>query len=215
MTRALGILTDMPESSQQWFDRVSAAIERAGFVDSDWREWSCWPFEGELRPKPLQPPAEETPRKGVGGADCFICERVSAGDRSYLVWADQHAVLGAPAEPRALPFAAFLMPRGHADLAALPLDVAARMGELLTLVERAATDVLDIPRVQVARWGDGQEHLHWWLYARPTGMLQLRGTFLSHWDDILPPRPADVLRGDLDLVAARLVELTGGEAFPA
>src|SRR5690606_28335166 len=126
-----------------------------------------------------------------------------------------HAVLGAPAEPRALPFAAFLMPRGHADLAALPLDVAARMGELLTLVERAATDVLDIPRVQVARWGDGQEHLHWWLYARPTGMLQLRVAFVAPWGDILPPRPADVLRGDLGLVAARLVELTGGEAFPA
>lgn len=202
----------MPETSQEWFARVSAEIDRGGYLESDWGRWSSWPFEGELTPKPLQAPADEPQRGGLDGNDCFVCDKVAAADRSYIFWQDEHAILGVPAEPRALPFAAFLMPRAHADLADLPLATAARMGELLTLIEKAATDVLDIPRIQVARWGDGGEHLHWWLFARPTGMLQLRGTFLSHWDDILPPRRLEDLRADLDLVAARLVELAGGGA---
>ncbi|MCK0111844.1 hypothetical protein MWU75_06800 [Ornithinimicrobium sp. F0845] len=204
----------MPESSQEWFERVSAEIERSGRRSSDWAQWSSWPFEGELTPKPLDPPAQEPPRRGLGGEGCFICDKLAAGDRTYVFWEDEHAILGVPAEPRALPFAAFLMPRVHADLADLPLPSAARMGELLTLIERAACDVLDVPRIQAARWGDGQEHLHWWLFARPTGMRQLRGTFLSHWDDVLPSAPIEQLRADLDLVAARLVELAGGRAFP-
>lgn len=204
----------MPESSQQWFTRVSEQIESVGYQPTEWGKWSSWPFEGELSVKPLQPPETEAPRRGLGGQGCFICTAVAAKDTSYVIWSDEDAILGVPAQPRALPFATFLMPRAHADLADLPLPTAARMGELLTLVERAACDVLDVPRIQAARWGDGGEHLHWWLFARPTGMLQLRGTFLSHWDDVLPPRPTAQLREDLDLVAGRLVELAGGEAFP-
>ena len=86
---------------------------------------------------------------------------------------------------------------------------------LLTYTERAACEVLDLPRVQVARWGDGAEHLHWWLFARPTGMAQLRGTFVTLWEDLLPLSDPAALRADLDLVAARLVELAGGTALPA
>lgn len=204
----------MPESSHEWFARVSAQIAETGHRSSDWSQWSSWPFEGELTPKPLQPPEQEPDRRGLGGQDCFVCDRVADQDRNYIIWQDEHAILGLPAEPRGLPFATFLMPREHADLADLPLPTAARMGELLTLIERAACDVLEVPRIQAARWGDGGEHLHWWLFARPTGMLQLRGTFLSHWDDILPGAPLEQLRADLDLVAARLVDLAGGEAFP-
>ena len=61
-----------------------------------------------------------------------------------------------------------------------------------------------MPRVQVLRWGDGGEHLHWWLLARPTGILQLRGTFLALWDDILPARDPIHVMKDLKLVADRL-----------
>jgi hypothetical protein len=78
----------------------------------------------------------------------------------------------------------------------------------------AASDVLDVPRVQVTRFGEGVEHLHWWVFARPTGANQLRGSFLLLWDDVLPPRDPSARRADLDLVAARLVELAGGEALP-
>ena len=63
----------------------------------------------------------------------------------------------------------------------------------------------------MTRWGDGTEHLHWWLFARPTGQLQLRGTFLSHWDDLLPAGDPMTARADCESVAARLVQLAGGE----
>ena len=61
------------------------------------------------------------------------------------------------------------------------------------------------------RWGDGQEHLHWWVMGRPTGAEQLRGSFLASWDEVLPARPRRESRADLDAVMVRLVELAGGE----
>jgi diadenosine tetraphosphate (Ap4A) HIT family hydrolase len=119
-----------------------------------------------------------------------------------------------PFQPTALPLVTYLMPRRHADLGDLTVDEARRCGELLTYLERAACDVLDVPRVQVARYGEGAEHLHWWLLARPTGALDLRGGHLFLWDQVLPAREPTDRRADLDLLAARLVELAGGEALP-
>lgn len=107
------------------------------------------------------------------------------------------------------------MPRRHTDLADQSPAEAARLGELLALTERAVIDVLDVPRIHANRWGDGSEHLHWWLYGRPTGALQLRGTFLAIWDDLLPARTPHALRRDLDAVGRRVTELAGGEALPA
>lgn len=106
------------------------------------------------------------------------------------------------------------MPRRHADLRDLTPQEAGRQGELLAAIEAAATASLPISRIQVARWGDGGEHLHRWLYARPTGMLQLRGTFLSHWDDLLPPRPVDEVAADAALWSAALSARVGGVHRP-
>jgi hypothetical protein len=61
----------------------------------------------------------------------------------------------------------------------------------------------------VNRWGDGAAHLHVWFLARPYGRLQLQGTFLALWDDILPPIPEDRWRENLALVAAWLAEFGG------
>jgi hypothetical protein len=57
--------------------------------------------------------------------------------------------------------------------------------------------------------GDGAAHLHMWFLARPHGRLQLRGTFLSLWDDILPVIPEYQWRENLALVAAWLAEFGG------
>jgi hypothetical protein len=48
-----------------------------------------------------------------------------------------------------------------------------------------------------------------WFLARPRGRLQLRGTFLSLWDDILPVIPEQQWRENLALVAAWLAEFGG------
>ena len=38
------------------------------------QEWEEFPFDGEMRPRTLQPPVErEAPRDGEGGVDCWAC----------------------------------------------------------------------------------------------------------------------------------------------
>lgn len=201
----------MPETPQEWYDRTRERLDRDGYGDSDLQQWSSWPWTGELTPKPLDPPAaEEPPRFGVGGTDCFLCVSGRELPPADLVWHDDGWMLGLPRECSSLPFALFLMPRRHADLQDLTDAEAARQGVLLAAIERAATQSLTVPRIQAARWGDGGEHLHWWLFARPTGALQLRGTFLSHWADLLPVRPRADLRADAALVADHLARDVGG-----
>lgn len=202
----------MPQSAQEWFDETRRRIEADGHRSVEWSTWGTWPFDGDLgRPRELAPPVAESERGGANGVDCFMCAAVADEDTDYIVWRDDLAMIGQPLEEIAIPFTAFLMPQRHADLSDLEPREAARMGELMVLLERAVTDVLDVPRVQIMRWGDGQEHLHWWVLGRPTGVGQLRGTFLSWWEDILPPRPRDEFRADLRAVMTRFVELAGGE----
>lgn len=204
------------QTPQQWYQQVAEALAREGYRDWAASEWTTWPFDGELSVRELLPPAEQEPsRGGAGGTACVICEQATLADPSdYVLWRDEIAMLGFPFHGTSLPFLGFLMPRRHADLSDLTRAEAARLGELQMYLERAVTEVLAVPRVQIYRWGDGNEHLHWWVLGRPMGVLQLRGTFLPCWDDLLPLRDLADLRADADLVSARLVELAGGEAIP-
>ena len=41
-------------------------------------EWETFPFEGDLRPRPLEPPVQrERARHGAGGVDCDRCTALS------------------------------------------------------------------------------------------------------------------------------------------
>jgi hypothetical protein len=99
--------------------------------------------------------------------------------------------------------------RSHLDLGDLPNLLAAELGVMTVRLERAIRSLDDVARVHVNRWGDGSAHLHMWFLARPHGRLQLRGTFLSLWDDILPVIPEQQWRENLALVAAWLAEFGG------
>jgi diadenosine tetraphosphate (Ap4A) HIT family hydrolase len=200
-----------PPTAQEWYDETRARIAATGYRPAQWTDWPTWPFDGDISQRDLERPVAERPRGGEGGVDCFICEAAADPDSDYVVWRDDVAMLGEPRDAFSLPFLAFLMPRRHADLSDLGPRESARMGELMPLLERAVTEVLDVPRVQLVRYGDGQEHLHWWVMARPTGQDQLRGTFLPLWDDLLPARPREESRADLVAVARRLSVLAGGE----
>src|SRR5262245_46966393 len=97
--------------------------------------WDTWPFEGALRPRALQPPvAQETPRSGVGGIDCWNC---STPDESY-VWVNERWRLRPMQEPSGLPVVLLLIPREHyGDPGDLPDELAAELGVLLARIERA------------------------------------------------------------------------------
>jgi hypothetical protein len=111
--------------------------------------------------------------------------------------------------PTGLPVVLILESRSHLDLGDLPNLLAAELGVMTVRLERAIRSLDGVARVHVNRWGDGAAHLHLWFLARPYGRLQLRGTFLSLWDDILPAMPEVQWRRNLAHVAAWLAEFGG------
>jgi hypothetical protein len=170
--------------------------------------WPGFPFEGELRVKPLEEPADnEPPRAGEEGSTCEAC---SASDDAYIWVNERWRVKAQP--PSGLPMVLMLESRSHLDLGDLPNLLAAELGVMTVRLERAIRSLDGVARVNVNRWGDGAAHLHVWFFARPTGRLQLRGSFLPMWDDILPRVDEAAWNENLALVAAWLAEF-GGRAL--
>jgi diadenosine tetraphosphate (Ap4A) HIT family hydrolase len=187
----------VPETPEELWERVHQDL-RVPPVE----EWDTWPFEGELRLRPLARPTErERPRFGEGGVDCRRC---AASDDGYL-WTNDRWRLFAFEKPTGLPLVVLLEPREHfAEPGDLPDELASEFGLLVTRVERAIRSLGELGRVHVCRWGDGGEHLHWWFMARPARLPQLVGSFAAIWDDILPPTREDAWRADLDALKTAL-----------
>ena len=166
-------------------------------------DWEEFPFDGEMRPRDLQPPVDrEAPREGERGVDCWAC----AQPDEAFTWTNERWRL-LPARPNGLPLVVLLHPRDHyAEPGDLPDDLAAECGVLLSRIERAIRSIGEIGRVHVCRWGDGSEHLHWWFMARPARIPQLIGSFAAIWDDILPVTPDEIWQGNLDAMMAALRE---------
>ncbi|HEY6836208.1 MAG TPA: hypothetical protein VI142_07025 [Gaiellaceae bacterium] len=187
----------MPETPEELYARAKDALQMPPV-----EEWETFPFDGDMRPRPLLPPVErEQPRFGEGGVDC---QRCATSDDEYL-WTDEHWRLWTFDKPTGLPVIVLLESREHyAEPGDLPDELAAEIGVLLCRIEREIRALGNIGRVHVCRWGDGGEHLHWWFLARPARVPQLIGSFAAIWDDILPPVPEDVWRADLERLAAAL-----------
>ncbi len=149
--------------------------------------WDIFPFEHEsLVVKPLEPlTLPEPPRSGEGGVECWRCANPDQG----AVWANDRWTL-VPLTDAQVPFAVMLQPRDHLDLGDLDDAMAAELGVLTNRVARAVGALDLVARVHVYRFGDGGAHLHLFLFGRPAGMLQLRGSFLTLWDEMLPEVPA-------------------------
>jgi hypothetical protein len=172
----------------------------------DFTRWPSFPFEGDIRVKKLdEPVAVEPPRKGEDPADCTAC---AAPDDAYI-WVSDRWRVRAMDRPTGLPMVLILESRSHLDLGDLPNMLAAELGVMTVRLERAIRSLDEVARVHVNRWGDGEAHLHLWFMGRPQGRLQLRGTFLSLWDEILPAVSEAKWRENLALVAAWLAEFGG------
>jgi diadenosine tetraphosphate (Ap4A) HIT family hydrolase len=188
----------VPETPEELYMRAAGAL-RTPPVET----WDAWPFEGTLGPRELLPPLEhEPPLVGADGAECWRCE---AADEDY-VWAGERwrvRVLG----PTGLPMVALLETRDHyATVGELPGELAAELGPQLGRVEQAMRALGEIGNVHVCRYGDGSEHLHWWLTARPARFEQLRTSLVAFWDDVLPPVPEEIWRADVERLRAALAE---------
>lgn len=163
-------------------------------------EWDIFPFEGELLVRALDDVTlPEPPRAGVDGVDCHSCG-VTAEDA--LWWGDRWHVT-APAEPPPV-VQLLLHPNRHVDLAGLTREESAELGVLTVQVARIVEALPGIGRAHVYRIGDGAEHLHIWFFGRPAGVLQLRGSTLVDWADLLPPMSAEQWAADRAAIAAAL-----------
>ncbi|GAA4876295.1 hypothetical protein [Kitasatospora terrestris] len=164
--------------------------------------WDIFPYEGGPTGRVLDPVAlPEPPRDGEDGPDdCAICARA---DDSYL-WTDENWRLTGVREAPGVPAVLLLQPRAHHDLADLPAERSAEIGPLLQRVERAVRSLDGVARVHVNRWGDGAAHFHLWLTARPEGMLQLRGSLLPLWEEMLPRLPEEEWRENNRRIAAAM-----------
>jgi len=205
----------MPETPQEFYDRVSGYVASqpggrlpfpADFADSD-----IFPFEIDgLRVRTLLPPVvPEPPRQGeVDASDCGRCARGESG-----VWWGNERWLLTPAGIDSLPWSAMLQPREHLDFGELTPGLAAEMGQLLVTIENAVKVLPNIARVHVNIVGDGARHLHVWIWARPLGQLQLRGSCIIEWSDVLPPVPDEIRQADARRVVELLQAAVGGRSF--
>jgi diadenosine tetraphosphate (Ap4A) HIT family hydrolase len=175
---------------------------RLSLPDQAW--WDIFPFEPDsLVVKPLDPlMLPEPPRSGEGGADCARCADPEAG----AVWSNDHWTLVAFDEPR-LPLSVMVMPRAHLDLGDLDDAMAGELGVISARVARAVEALDVIGRMHVYKIGDGGAHLHQFLLARPAGMLQLRGSCLTLWEEMLPVVPADESAAVLQVAVGALAGL--------
>lgn len=169
--------------------------------------WPIFPFVTEtLLVRTLEDPVlPEPPRRDETADDCGTCAKAD-GD---FVWTNERWLVDMPAEPMSLP-GATLHPRRHLDFPHLTEDMGAELGVLVVRLQRALGGIEGVGNVHVYKWGDGGAHLHVFVVARPRGMMQLRGMFLTTWLHVLPPLPADAWRAIRSSVASSLA--AGGAA---
>lgn len=197
----------MPRTPEEFYASALAHADAEGRLPvPEQTMWEIFPFEREgLRGKPFEAPVlPEPPRGGEGGRPCWRCDNPDAG----VVWSDERWTFGAFGEPVGV-LCAVLMPKAHLDLGDLDDAHAADLGRLTVRIERALMALGNLGRVHVNKWGDGGAHLHLMFFARPEGLLQLRGSLLTLWEEMLPRLPEDDVAADLRTVARALAEVSG------
>jgi diadenosine tetraphosphate (Ap4A) HIT family hydrolase len=191
--------------SQEFFDRARAA------ADDDHRlapgpmsRWGVFPFEAEsLRVVPLTELEEPEPLGDQSAEACRVCR--FEDDPAKVLWRSKHFTV-ARKESTSLLFWATIAPQTHVTLDQLDADALADMGLVLGRVFTAVRGLDGVGRVHLTKWENTTGHLLWNVMARPEGVLQLRGSNLPVWADMLPPIPEDEFAGRAAEVAALLTQ---------
>ena len=201
----------MPANPQDFHARaLAASIHDGRLAVPDIASWDIFPFEADgLRTVELQPPVvPEPPRGGEGDRPCWVCEHAN----DNVVWRNEHWRLRTSGDPSGAPLVLLFDPVEHLDIGDLPDKQAAELGVLLVHVTRAVEALPHIARAHIYRLGDGGAHAHVWIFARPEGQLQLKGSCFVLWDDVLPPTPLAERDADAATVARALAASYGGTA---
>ena len=201
-------MSDVHPRTENLLRRVREAQDADGRLPvPEILSWEIFPFEGDFVVKRLEDPVlPEPPRSGEGGVDCRSCSAGTSG----AIWADERWKL-VPSDRVSVPVV-LLCPLDHHDMHDLPLHLASELGVLAVRVENALRSLGGVGRVHMDKWADGGAHLHVWFFARPEGLLQLRGSTLPDWTDCLPPMPEVEWDGVMAAVAAEMA-VQGGRAL--
>ena len=186
----------------EFLDRARAAVGDDGrLAPGGMAEWEVFPFEADsLRVWPLTEYAVPEPDRTVTAADCNTCRVVGDPDR-VLGGIGRFVVLWVPTS---LVFTANVSARDHVMLDDLGPDDHADLGRAIGAAYDAVNALPGVGRVHVNKWENGKGHLSFVLSARPEGVLQLRGSNLPIWADLLPPTPLEELQQRADAVRAHL-----------
>jgi diadenosine tetraphosphate (Ap4A) HIT family hydrolase len=197
----------MPESAEEVYARVVAEVGEDGRLPvGASTQWDVFPWEGELVPKVLAPPVDaEEPRWGEGGKPCS-CE---AGEPRNVIWRNERWIVTSTDGPGGLPLILTLHPREHLDFSDMDDDLASEYGKVSSWLHRIMSNLPNIGRVHVSKWGDGGSHMHVWFIARPARLPNILGSLAIEWNDMLPPVPEEVWRADLHEVARKLANHEG------
>lgn len=205
----------MPESAEDYYARIVAATDTGAIggrlpVGVELMPgWDIFPYElDSLRVKPIEPLLEVEPARG--GEEPATCTCRQGPPTEGVVWSNERWSL--VAERSGLPIIAVLIPHAHHDLADLPADLAAEMGQLFVVIAGAIEALPSVGRAHLARYGDGGAHLHPMFFGRPARAGQFRGSPLLDWEENLPRVPQEVADENARFVADRIVAAYGGRA---
>ena len=186
-----------------WRGRVQDHLDAAGRPPvGGMAEWDVFPFEASgLVPKPMGERVVPEPSRVRTAGACGTC-RALARDDLVLHTGSRLAVIRPGAT--SLMFVANVVARDHERLDDLDEAADEELGRLVARTYRALRALPGVGNVQVSKWENGGGHLSVNVLARPLGVLELRGSNLPIWADMLPNIPQDEYDDRAQVVRAAL-----------
>jgi hypothetical protein len=184
---------------REFLERVQAAVGDDGRLSPGaMASWDVFPFEREgLRVRPLEEYVVPEPDRRKAPADCKTCAALR--DDDLVLHRGERLGVIRPGGCN-LPFVANVVSLSHELLDDLDDDGHVELGRLVGRTYAALKALEGVGNVHVNKWENGTGHLSVTLLARPEGVLQLRGSNLPAWADMLPPTPAGELAARAALV---------------
>lgn len=188
---------------REFLDRAQAAVGDDGRLPlGGMADWEVFPFEREgLRVRPLEEYAVPEPDRRKAPGDCKTCTALGRDD--LVLHRGTRLGVIRPGGCN-LVFVANVVSLSHEMLDDLDDDGHVELGRLVGRTYAAMKALEGVGNVHVNKWENGTGHLSVTLLARPEGVLQLRGSNLAAWADMLPPTPADELDSRAVLVREAL-----------
>jgi hypothetical protein len=193
---------------REFLERVQAAVDSTDgggdgrLAPGAMASWEVFPFEREgLRVRPLVDYAVPEPDRRKAPEDCKTC--IALAREELMLHRGRRLGVIRPGSCN-LVFVANIVSLAHEVLDDLDDDGHVELGRLIGRTYSAMKAIDGVGNVHVNKWENGAGHLSVTLLARPEGVLQLRGSNLAAWADMLPPTPAAELAARAEQVRASL-----------